>query len=90
MQGKDPFVERFETSWTIGITGGTLSNTLRKFTFRGLLNLREAVKTNLRTEVKTKKDKVTTTTTAKVIFLFHRPAEALKHIDPLERIEQSK
>ena len=78
----------FETWWTLGITGGTLSNTLRKFTFRGLLNLRAAVKTNLRTEVNTKEDTVTATTAAKVAFLFHRPAEALKHIDPLERIEQ--
>ena len=80
----------FQTWWTLGITGGTLSKTLRNFTFRTFLNLRESVMTSFRTEVKTKEDIVTATTTAKLVFLFHRPAEALKHIDPLERIEQSQ
>ena len=70
MQGKHPFVERFETSWTIGITGGTLSNTSKIFTFRGLSNLRAVVKTNIRTEVKTKEETVTATMTEKLVLFF--------------------
>ena len=52
---------------------------MKIFTFCGLSNLRIAAKN--------KEETVKETTAVKVVFIFHRPAEALKLIDPLERIE---
>ena len=81
------YAKIFETWWTLGITGGTLRNTSKKITFHELSNIRAEVKTNLRTSVNTKEDTTIETTTARVLFLIHRPAEALKRINPLEIIK---
>ena len=67
---------------TFGIAGGTLINTLKKFTFPGL--------SNLRTAAKNKEETLTAARTEKVVFICHRPEEALKIIDPRERINQSQ
>ena len=77
-----------ETWRTLGITGGTLVNTTKHFTFRGLSNIKATVKTDIRTAVKTKEYIVTEKTTARVLFIFHLPEEALQCFNPIERMEQ--
>ena len=61
-------IKRFKTWRTLGISGGTLSNTLKNFTLCGFPNIMAEVKMNLMTEVNTKEDTVIATTTEKVVF----------------------